>query len=376
MDLNKDGSHLTVKDLKNEAKERGITGYSTMNRLELCKTLGYAESKRATRSKARNDIKPTTRKRKPKASPKVSPTPKKKKSPKPKGKKSTPMNKQNKPLEPKRTFYPDKKIKSETWYDNEENKIKALSYHENGKKKSEMYYNKDELHKDNAPALNLWSKTGVKTREEWYKKGKLHREDGPAQTLWMTSGKLMANLWYYNGNKIDAPIDGAKAKPAPARNNVVKKKVLSFEKDVDNLATDLFPDIKLNTPSIKLLNKILLVLFEEIGSLLIESGPKIYSDEDVINNWKKVLEGSLNSGVNEKYFKFDSHAQDIQHLVTNITKEGADIIMNVIEYIAGEILDAAANICEAKNCKLVTPTMIKNGIVGHKELNVMFSGFE
>jgi len=99
-------------------------------------------------------------------------------------------------------YYPSGKVYSKRWYQDGILR-KEVSYWPNGSKKQEVWYNEaGELHRDNGPAVIMYSQSGAKIFEEWRKNGLIWRKDGPAIVEYFESGEKASESWFNNKGKI------------------------------------------------------------------------------------------------------------------------------------------------------------------------------
>lgn len=74
--------------------------------------------------------------------------------------------------------------------------------------KLQEWYIKDELHRDDGPAITKYFNDGAKDEEIWYKHGLEHRENGPA-IISYNDKTIISETWINEGvvHRIDGPAD-------------------------------------------------------------------------------------------------------------------------------------------------------------------------
>lgn len=99
-------------------------------------------------------------------------------------------------------YYPSGKIYSEKWYQNGVLR-KEISYWSNGSKKQEVWYNETgQLHRDDGPAVVMYSQNAAKIYEEWRKNGLIWKEDGPAVIEYFESGEKASESWFNEKSRL------------------------------------------------------------------------------------------------------------------------------------------------------------------------------
>jgi antitoxin component YwqK of YwqJK toxin-antitoxin module len=73
-----------------------------------------------------------------------------------------------------------------------------FTYHENGNKRSEKWYQNNQLHRLDGPAAQYWNEHGQKEMENWYENGK---EINVKTTYHHPTSEEYQTWWYENGQK-------------------------------------------------------------------------------------------------------------------------------------------------------------------------------
>jgi antitoxin component YwqK of YwqJK toxin-antitoxin module len=111
-------------------------------------------------------------------------------------------------MEDSKKFYNHKGVKfKECYYENDKlYRIVWYYTYADGNIEEDSYYQDDELHKEDGPAMIKYYSNGQVGIEKYFINGKLHRLDGPASILYYSNGNIESE--YYCNNNLKHRIDG------------------------------------------------------------------------------------------------------------------------------------------------------------------------
>ena len=76
-----------------------------------------------------------------------------------------------------------------------------IVYYPNGNKKEECYWDLNELHREDGPAVMLWYDDGKIQSIQYLQNDMWHRTDGPANICFEENGNIYREGYYLNGEE-------------------------------------------------------------------------------------------------------------------------------------------------------------------------------